>query len=50
MSSKNEDLKTTITKMVLATTSIAKGKKASGTKIASFVRDIPIVVIAPFSL
>ena len=47
---KNEDLKTTITKMVLATTAMTKGSKSGGTKIATFVRDIPIKTIVPFSL
>ena len=48
--SKNEDLKTTVTKMVLTTSAIAKGKKSKGTKIASITRDVTIKTIEPFSL
>lgn len=50
MSNKNEDLKTAITKMVVATSSVAKGKKSGGTKIANTTRDIAVKVISPFSL
>ncbi len=50
MSSKNEDLKTTLTKMIATTSGSARGKKSGGTKIASIVRDIPVKIIVPFSL
>ena len=50
MSSKNEDLKTTITRIVKLTTSTEKGKKSGGTKIATITRDIPVKNITPFSI
>lgn len=50
MSSKNEDFKTTITKMVQTTSKIAKGKKSKGTKIATITRDVAITIVEPFSL
>ena len=50
MSNKNESLKQTITKMVLATSSVTKGKKATGTKISTLARDIPIIVTTQVSL
>ena len=50
MSSKNEDIKKTLTKIVSFTTDTEKGKKSGGTKIASIVRDIPVITVSPFSL
>lgn len=46
---KNEDLKTTITKTVNIMSSIEKGKKSRGTKIATLERDVAITVVEPFS-
>lgn len=50
MSDKNTDIKETITQMVLNTAGSYRGKKSSGTVIATIVRDIPIITVAPFSL
>lgn len=47
--SKNEDFKTTITKMVKITAATEKGKKSSGTKIGTIARDISLTVISPFT-
>ena len=48
--SKNTNISETITQMVLSTSSSYKGKKSSGTVIATIVRDVPIITVAPFSL
>ncbi len=50
MSSKNENLKTALTKIVMSTDAQSRGRKSSGTKIASNKRDISIKTIAPFSI
>jgi len=49
MSKKNENIKETITNMVLATSINQRGKKSGGVKIATRNIDLPITVIAPFS-
>jgi hypothetical protein len=49
MSKKTADIKKVITDAVLHTTGTAKGRKSSGTKVASVKREITTTVIDPFS-
>lgn len=49
MSNKNEDFKKTLTKVVSFTVSTETGKKSGGTKIASIVRDVPVIPIVSFT-
>ena len=46
----SSDIKETLAKAVVAVTSAKKGKKSSGTIIATIVKDIAIVSVEPFSL
>ena len=50
MSKRNEDLKTALTRIVMSTSSIQKGKKSGGVKIDTMKRDIEIHTVQPFSL
>ena len=44
------DIKKTLTKIVVSELNARYSKKSSGTKIASSARIIPITVIKPFSI
>lgn len=43
------DIKKTLTRVVVSEINASVSKKSSGTKIATISRDIPITVIKPFS-
>ena len=44
------NIKKTLTKVVLSEVNAKISKKSRGTKIATSTRDIPIIVVKPFSL
>ena len=46
----SKDIKETLAKAVLSVTSSKKGKKSTGTVIATITKDITVIVIEPFSL
>ena len=46
----SKDIKDALTKVVTSTVNTSKGKKSKGTVIATIVRDIPIITVAPFSI
>ena len=43
-------IKKTLTKVVVSEINASVSKKSRGTKIASSARDIPIIIVKPFSL
>ena len=44
------NIKKTLTKIVLSEVNAKISKKSSGTKIATSTRDIPIIIVKPFSI
>ena len=44
------NIKKTLTKVVLSEVNALVSKKSRGTKIATSPRDIPIIIVKPFSL
>ena len=45
----NKTLTQTLTKVVVESVVASRGRKSTGVKIATLVRDIPIITVKPFS-
>lgn len=46
----SNDLNKTLTQIVVSEINSQSSKKSTGTKIATVKRDIPIIIVKPFSL